>query len=418
MGSLVSASESVPIAFAEAMARLGPWEPQPLVAVAVSGGADSMALAVLTRDLVRQWGGTVLGLVVDHALRPTSAHEARLTIDRLHQQDIPARLLTLTNLPHGSALAERARISRYEALAAACAEAGAVHLLLGHHLGDQVETLAMRVLRGSGNHGLAAMAALRETTALRLVRPLLQVTPGDLRRLLTERGIAWVEDPSNRNMATMRARMRQGLATVDYDGSGVARAITAAGRLRCREEAAIAAELAERATIRPEGFAVLTPGRIGVPALAALIQAISGQRYATSLDRLTDLAADPKSATIGGVRVMPAGRLGAGWLLLREEAAIDGPLPVENGAIWDGRFRVCGGWPGATIGKLGDDAVRFRNLSPLPSVVLRTLPAIRIGEKLAFVPHLRYGCLENERAITVLFSPRRAAAGPSFLPAA
>lgn len=401
------------------MDRLGPREPSPVLAVAVSGGADSMALAILTRDWVRTQTGSVIALVVDHGLRPASGHEGRLTVDRLHQQGIPARLLTISHLPHGTALAERARISRYQVLTAACADAGIVHLLLGHHLGDQAETVAMRVLRGSRTHGLAGMAALRETPHLRVLRPLLGVDPNELRRLLTEWGIAWVEDPSNQNLLTMRARMRQGLAGSRIAETGLRQALTAAGRLREREEAATAAELAERAAIRPEGFALLSPGRIGSAALAALIQTISGSAYSPNLASVADLAAEPKPATIGGVRVLPAGRFGDGWLLIREEAAIGDPVPATDGAMWDGRFRSVGdGPPGTTIGKLGAEAVLFRRARNLPSAVLRTLPALRIGEMLASVPHLGYRLIQNHAVETVLFSPRRPAAGPCFFPAA
>ncbi|HBK04420.1 MAG TPA: tRNA lysidine(34) synthetase TilS [Acetobacteraceae bacterium] len=400
------------------MDHLGPYEPGPTLAVAVSGGADSMALAILTRDWVRDRGGSVIALVVDHGLRPASGDEARLTVDRLRRQDIPARLLTISNLTHGAALAERARISRYEALTAACAEAGIVHLLLGHHLGDQVETLAMRVLRGSLTHGLAGMAALRETTHLRLLRPLLGIEPGEPRRLLNAKGIAWVEDPSNQNLLTMRARMRQGLAATPMAETGLRQALGAAGRLREREEAATAAELADRAVIRPEGFALLSPGRISAGALAALIQAISGAAYPPGIAQVSDLASDPKPATVAGVRLLPAGRFGEGWLVIREEAAIGAPVPATNGAMWDGRFRTNGSGPaGATIGHLGDDAVLFKRGSRLPAAVLRTLPAVRMGEMLASVPHLGYGSAENLGGMTVLFSPRRPAAAACFVPA-
>ena len=400
------------------MDRLGPFEPRPALAVAVSGGADSTALAILTRDWVRAHDGSVLALVVDHGLRPASGTEAELTVDRLHRLGIPARLLTMSNLPRGTALAERARIARYMILAAACSRAGILHLLLGHHLGDQAETLAMRVLRASQTAGLAGMAALRETPRLRLLRPLLGTDPHDLRRLLSEQGIAWVEDPSNQNLLTMRARMRQGLAAGRLAETGIRPALIQAGRLRQHQEAATAVELAARVTIRPEGFAILSPGRIGPGALSALIQTISGAPYPPHPDSVADLAAEPRPATVGGGRLLAAGRFGAGWLLIREEAAIGAPVPATDGAIWDGRFRLTGGgFPGATIGKLGGDAARFRRTSNLPSAVLRTLPAVRFGEILASVPHLRYEDGPNKTAATVLFSPSRPAASACFVTA-
>jgi tRNA(Ile)-lysidine synthase len=195
--------------FAAAIDRLGPFEPRPALAIAVSGGADSMALAILATDWARMRGGSTVALVVDHGLRAASASEAGDTIGRLARLKIPARLLRLSHLLHGSALAERARIRRYEVLTEACRDAGIVHLLLGHHAADQAETVVMRVLRGSQTHGLAGMPALRETTGLRLLRPLLEIEPAVLRGLLTEIGIDWVEDPSNRDMRAMRPTDRR-----------------------------------------------------------------------------------------------------------------------------------------------------------------------------------------------------------------
>jgi tRNA(Ile)-lysidine synthase len=418
---MVFVSKTLAAAFAAAMDRLGPFELNPALAVAVSGGADSMALAVLTRVWVRRHGGSAVGVVVDHGLRAESGDEARITIGRLAGLGISGRVLCLADLTHGPALAERARIRRYEILTQACAEAGILHLLLGHHAGDQAETLAMRVLRGSQTHGLAGMAALRETATVRLLRPLLGIEPADLRDFLTASGVDWVEDPSNRDQRALRPRLRQGLMAASAGELSFLDALSAAGRLRQREEAAAAAELARCATIRPEGFALLSPGRIGVEALRSLIRTIGGSPYSPSPEQISDLAAEPRPATVAGVRILPAGRLGDGMLLVREEAAIGPPVPASNGAIWDGRFRliVRNGLPvGASIGKLGADAIRLRRGSGLPSAVLRTLPAIRIGETLASVPFLGYGCQENDVRMTTLFSPGRPAAGAAFVPAA
>ncbi|HVY17768.1 MAG TPA: tRNA lysidine(34) synthetase TilS, partial [Rhodopila sp.] len=223
------------------MVRLGPFGPCPRIAAAVSGGADSSALAVLARDWVRGMGGSLDALIVDHGLRVESAAEAALTRDRMMALGIPARILTLTGLARGPALAERARRARYEALAEACRQASIRDLLLGHHAGDQVETVAMRVLRGTRNDGIAGMSAVREVQGLRLLRPLLSVHPARLREFLTRRGVEWVEDPSNRDRVALRPRLRQGLAAASWDR--LLPAIALAGERRARDDAAIAAAL-------------------------------------------------------------------------------------------------------------------------------------------------------------------------------
>ncbi len=403
--------------FDAAMERLGPFEPRPALAVAVSGGADSMALAILSRDWTHARSGLICALVVDHGLRIESRDEARLAVQRLAAVNIPAKLLCISGLIRGPALAERARIKRYEILTAACRDAGILHLLLGHHAGDQAETVAMRVLQGSQTHGLAGMSALVESAGLRMVRPLLGVEPALLRDFLVAARVSWIEDPSNRDMRALRPRLRRNLPREAPAGDELQRAMSAVGRLRAREEAETAAEIAARATIRPEGFAVLSPGRIGPGALGALIRTIGGAAYPAEPASVNRLAAHPNPATIGGVRIMPAGRLGNGLLIVREEAAVMRPLPAEPDVIWDKRFRLVAGGllpAGATIGKLGDDAARFRGISALPSVVLRTLPTLRFGNFLANVPHLGYSNGSDDVKMTVVFTPPQPVAGSCF----
>jgi tRNA(Ile)-lysidine synthase len=403
------------------MDRLGPFEPNPALAVAVSGGADSMGLAVLACDWVGRRGGSLQALVVDHGLRAASPNEAQVTVERLGRLGIAGRILRLSDLTPGSALAERARILRYDVLANACAEAGILHLLLGHHAADQVETLVMRVLRGSQTHGLAGMPALRETAGVRLIRPLLGFAPSVLRHLLITSGIGWVEDPSNHDLRALRPRLRLALASAPRGDGGLPDALSSVGKRRRREEEDAGAELAQRAAIRPEGFALLSPGRISVAALRALVRTIGGAGYPPSHTQIGRLAAQPGPATVAGVRILPAGRLGDGMLIVREEAAIGAPVPACHGAIWDSRFRQIARSvvpSGTSIGKLGADATRFRGCSDLPSAVLRTMPALRRGEMLTSVPHLGYARQDSEPVMTLLFAPDKPAAGPSFVPAA
>ena len=121
---------------------------------------------------------------------------------------------------------------------------------------------------------------------------------------------------------------------------------------------ASAGELARKVAFFPEGFAVLAQGSIGVAALRAVLRAVSGRRYAASVSQVTGLAAAPRSCTIAGVRLLPAGRLGpAGALLLVREPVA---MADRAGLIWDGRLRLTGA-----------DAP---DRSDLPFAVRRTLP--------------------------------------------
>ncbi|MCB5944892.1 tRNA lysidine(34) synthetase TilS [Acidocella sp. KAb 2-4] len=354
-------------AFNAALARLGPFGAAPRLAVAVSGGADSTALALLTQEFCAVQGGRLLALIVDHGLRAESAAEAALTASRLSARGIACKILTLAGLPRGAGLQRAAREARYAALARAAFDAGYLHLLLGHHAADQEETVAMRAARGQG--GLEGMSAWSAREQVLLLRPLLGIRPAELRDYLRRQGMAWVEDPSNQAEKFERVRIRQA-------GLGQAPADPAA---RVAREQAAAAFLARHALLRPEGFAVLDAAAAPPAALAALIRSLGGALYPPRQANLATLAARLRPATLGGVRIAPAGRLGPGWLLAREAAACAPPVAAGPGARWDGRFILRDAAPGMRLGALGAEAAMFRGYRGLPSLVLRAMPALRGG---------------------------------------
>ncbi|HTQ69931.1 MAG TPA: tRNA lysidine(34) synthetase TilS [Acidocella sp.] len=352
-------------AFAAALARLLPPGLPPRLAVGVSGGADSTALALLAHEYCVPRGGAVLALIVDHGLRAESGVEARLTAARLAARGIESRVLPL-GLPPGPAMQERARLARHEALAQAGAAAGFLHLALGHHLADQRETVAMRARRGPG--GAEGMAAWRARNEIVLLRPLLDIPPAALREFLRGQGMEWVEDPSNKAQKFERVRIRM-------EGEGLAPSGAVERAARERE---VAAFLARHARLYPEGYAVLDCGAVPPAALGVLIRTIGGRLYAPRQEALLRLAAQLRPATLGGVRIAQAGRLGPGWLLAREPAACAAPIPATSHALWDRRFTLATPPSGGmSFGALGREAAAFHGLNGLPSLVLRTMPALR-----------------------------------------
>ncbi len=371
--------------YAVLMAPLGPWGLRQ--AVAVSGGADSLCLAWLAK----RWGEP-FAFIVDHGLRADSAEEAAVTKERLAAFGVPSRTLKLTGLTPGPGLAARAREARYAALVSACGELGLSDLLLGHHAGDQAETVLMRQEAASGAWGRAGMSPVAHRRSVRLVRPLLGVAPERLRATLRAAGLCWVEDPSNRDPAALRTRLR---ARLEADESGLdaslARSACEAADARVLAAAAMASVLASRAQIFPEGYAILSPGPIAPDCLGALIRMLGGRLYAPDSARLARLAAAPGPATLGGVRLMEAGRLGAGLLLLREESAIGADVMATSGVVWDRRFVVSADDalpPGLRVSAVGAASGSLRGFTDLPAAVVRTLPALWSGGSIAAVPHL------------------------------
>jgi tRNA(Ile)-lysidine synthase len=351
--------------FAAAMGRLGPFGSPPHLAVAVSGGADSTALAMLAQAWATAQGGDVLGLIVDHGLRAESAAEAAITAQRLQARGIASEILTLKGLG-GSAIQAQARRARHEVLAAAAAAQGRLHLLLGHHVADQSETVAMRAARGPrGAEGIAGWAARDQVL---LLRPLLAIRPDALREYLYARKMEWIEDPSNQAVKFERVRLRLAGVTA-LPGSAAA---------RLEEEHTAAAFLAGHASLRPEGFAVLAADACSPAALAALVRVVGGAEYSPGREKMASLAARLRPATLGGVRICAAGRLGEGWLLTREPAACAAPVPAMPAARWDRRFELADDPdPGRHLGALGAGATKFRRMNSLPAVVLRGLPCLR-----------------------------------------
>ncbi len=390
------------------MAAAGPFEADRRVAVAVSGGGDSMALA----HLLAGWGRP-MALIVDHGLRAGSASEAAVTAARLAALGIAARVLRL-RLAHGPALAERARAARYEALSVACREAGLADLLVAHHAQDQAETLLLRRGQGSGASGLAGMAVVTYGAAVRLLRPMLPIMPARLRATLRAAGVDWLEDPTNADLATPRARMRAA-----FDGaaastvSQLCREARGFGISRHTKETATAVELAQVAALLPEGVVVVSGSVLSAAALSALIWTVSGARHPPALASVARFNGRLRPATLHGAAIL---QTAGGWLIGREAAAQAAAGSAQAGATWDGRFRLLASpCNPSTIGPLGDDAARLRRWSSLPAALLRTLPAVRCNRVLFAVPHLAYPDQQTCYAVPILFCPFRPAAPMPFV---
>ncbi len=394
--------------FAVCMEALGPFlpdVPEAPMAVAVSGGADSMALAWL----MRRWRRHVVAFVVDHGLRVESAAEAALTVERLGKMGIEARVLQLAPFPSGR-VQERARAARFAALEAACVERGCVDVVLGHHQHDQDETVWMRrerlgaapALDGTAapGMGLRGMAVDVLRGRVRVLRPLLSFPPERMRATLQAESLPWVEDPSNQNRRFERVRWRQDLT----DG------MREEARMLQREAQGmnavyaqnLAACMAHSVVWHPAGWCHVLLDSIGsrelmVQLLAELIRMLAGGAYRPARDAVERLVSHGEG-TLGGVVLRRAGRFGDGIIMFREERAVAGAVPAVSGVLWDGRWIVpessapgegdgAGAVAGLYIAKLGDHAARFdaRRLG-VPSAVLRVLPGVYRGDCLLRVP--------------------------------
>lgn len=207
--------------------------------LAVSGGADSLALMLLAHRFAVARGELQRFVVysVDHGLRPEAAAEAAFVKSTAEQLGFVARILRWTGPKPATGLQAAARQERYRLMAEAMRKDGVTALLTAHHLGDQAETVLMRMAHGSGIEGLRGMDYSTEIAGLRIIRPLLEVDPGLLRQLVFEAGLEPLVDPSNADRDFERVRWRQLLPDLAALGLDARRLGKLASRLRDADRA-------------------------------------------------------------------------------------------------------------------------------------------------------------------------------------
>jgi tRNA(Ile)-lysidine synthase len=275
--------DNSPISVQEAKQLFAGWKRLPAIVLAVSGGPDSLALMWLMarwrRALAR--GPKLVAVTVDHGLRPEAARESRDVKHLARTLDVEHRTMRWIQENPGSDKPKRgvpaaARAARYRLLAKAARAAGASHVVTAHTRDDQAETLLMRLLRGSGIAGLAAMARESERDGVKLARPLLNVPKSRLIATLNKANIAFADDPTNRDVAFTRPRLRAllpQLAEEGGDARALARLATRLGRANAAVE--VLTDGAERYLALKGGAAKLENARgFDVDAFASLPEEI------------------------------------------------------------------------------------------------------------------------------------------------
>jgi tRNA(Ile)-lysidine synthase len=239
-----AADDAAPVSAAEAKTLFASLIRFPALVLAVSGGPDSTALLLLLARWRRalKAGPKLVAITVDHGLRPGSAGEARAVKALARRLGVLHRTVCWEGKKPASGLQQAARHARYRLLAAAAKSAQATAIVTAHTLDDQAETVLLRMSRGSGLAGLAAMA--RESPLpthgreIVLVRPLLNVPKTRLIATLARAKIEFAEDASNRDPRFTRARLRALMPALAREGLSARTVSRLALRLR-RADAAI-----------------------------------------------------------------------------------------------------------------------------------------------------------------------------------
>jgi tRNA(Ile)-lysidine synthase len=216
----LSQDDSAPISARDAKHLFADWQAAPAIILAVSGGPDSVALMWLAARWrgARKRGPRLIAVTVDHGLRPEAAREAREVKRLARSLDLAHRTLRWTGPKPKTGLPAAARDARYRLLAQAARAHGATHILTAHTRDDQAETLLMRMARGSGLAGLAAMARQSERDGVVLARPFLQIAKSQLVATLTKAKLGFAVDPSNRDLSFTRPRFRALMPALAAEG--------------------------------------------------------------------------------------------------------------------------------------------------------------------------------------------------------
>ncbi|SEP78492.1 tRNA(Ile)-lysidine synthase [Loktanella sp. DSM 29012] len=389
----------LPDRFAGEMGHLlGPEFPD-AIGVAVSGGGDSMALLHLAAGWARIFGVSMSVVTVDHGLRDASASEAAMVADECATLGVAHDTLQWKWDGNGN-LQDAARNGR-RALIGAWAQGRPV--LLGHTRDDQAETLLMRLARGSGVDGLAAMAGLRGAGGWQIVRPMLHLGRDELRHYLKVLNIPFVDDPTNDDATYARVRMRHLIGQEGLDTVRLAN--TAQAMARARVALAARAHDAATAMMRPTTQGCIALNRDALTRieaetqlriLAGAIGAVAGAVYRPRLSALTqtlDRVLAGGTTTLQGAILVPKG---AHLFIAREyQAVADHQVRAHSGDLWDGRWMPVGqGLTGAVLRALGADGLQQITVRPedaAPRACLLGLPSIWAGDRLIACSALDFG---------------------------
>jgi tRNA(Ile)-lysidine synthase len=331
------------------------------VLVAASGGADSVALLTTLVALAPAWRLRLHALHVDHGLREDSGRDAEFVRALGARLGVPVDV-TRVQVGPGS-MEAAARAVRYGALEAWADRLGATRIAVGHTADDQAETVLMRLLGGAGVRGLAAIPPVRG----RIIRPLIELRRQVLREALTAEGIAWVEDPSNRDPKFLRNRIRHDvlpLLASAYDADVVPALVAVARHARASVEAldrAAAAELARLATVELDALRLPRAELAALPpVIAAELLRQAAARFGSraplrawthrGLRRVLAVTPPRRPVRLGGVLVEVSGawiRVGAqpAARLATRTVAVPGRVELpEIGRVLEARLLPASGY--------------------------------------------------------------------------
>ncbi|MEM9224453.1 MAG: tRNA lysidine(34) synthetase TilS [Pseudomonadota bacterium] len=364
--------------------------------LAVSGGSDSTAMAVLLTEA----GIPDLEILhVDHGLRPHSSADADDVEYLADILGLSFMRLFAEGTPQGS-LQAWARGERYRLLAEAARDLGLCAVVTAHTLDDQAETVLMRLARGSGVRGLSAIRPDSTLNGLRLLRPFLGARRADLRHALSERNITWREDPSNDDPRFDRTSIRNAQPLLEILGITPERLATTAQHLRRASDAIDdAANALWAQTVREDRVGCITiarepwlcaPEEVRLRTLARAFARAGGAPHTPRFRSISKAAAIAEAGegrtTLSHAVITASPAAIELWREFRDIAPVS--LSPGQTAIFDNRYEIAldEDAPEMLVAPLGAWAKLCPSIGQLEA--RRTVPGLFLGGKLLAAPSL------------------------------
>ena len=316
------------------------------IAVAVSGGGDSIALLHLLAEWCQAQAITLQVVTVDHGLRQAAEGEAKWVAAISQELGLSHKLLSWRPTETGN-LQDMARRARYQMIADWAKQELIRIVVLGHTKDDQAETVMMNLARGSGVDGLSAMPETVERYGICWLRPMLDVLRGELRDYLRTHQITWIEDPSNEDDQFDRIKTRRLIAQTSSMGLGVEQLAATASRL---QDARVVLEMTADAAAEDCANCTLLgdiefndkfwnlPFEVQTRLAADALRAVSGNEYRPRLKSLIAVLDGVAGTTMTLSGCMMKATKDGGFTITREPAACGPPVPPSE--IWDGRWKL------------------------------------------------------------------------------
>ena len=378
------------------------------IALAVSGGRDSMALMYL----IYRWkthlalDTEIEVLTVNHNLRKAADKECQFVCKSAENYGFRHKVLSWQHELVETCIQEKARNARYKLMLDYMRDAKINTILTAHTSDDNIETFIMRLAKGSGLDGLKSINKIRFEDGINIRRPLLTLSRSVITEILISTDNKWIDDPTNDDEIFERVRIRNNinsLSKFNITPANLSKTIT---RLERTHESityitdSISKELVE---ITELGYAEINfdklrnyPNEIVLRVFAKALSGINGGDISlSSLEGVfEDLTKTMKTKTLNGCQIIPKKDK---YVIVRENRGIHPvEISINEHIIWDGRFdlhlKTCDN-PKVIIDQIGnaDDLGKMIDGTPyqrVPKYALRSLPGGFIEDKLALLPNI------------------------------